>query len=168
MSGDKFEIRRARPNDASAIHEAHMRSIREICSQDHTADEIRGWGNRPFNRAERVQFIENSWVWVLTKNNLVQGYGHLVEKLENQIPVAYVVALYFTPEVTGLGWGRKLMNVMISSARSKQYNFLYLQSTITSHEFYKKLGFIDTGPQELHLINGSKVRCFPMRLDLSR
>ena len=40
-------IRLARPGEEAQIHEAHMRSIREICIKDHGEEEVRGWGNRP-------------------------------------------------------------------------------------------------------------------------
>jgi len=40
------KIRPARSGDEPAIHEAHMRSVREVCVKDHGEEEIRGWGNR--------------------------------------------------------------------------------------------------------------------------
>jgi hypothetical protein len=32
-------IRKARPGEEAQLHEAHMRSIKEVCSRDHTAEE---------------------------------------------------------------------------------------------------------------------------------
>jgi hypothetical protein len=42
---DERIIRKAKVGDESGIHEAHMRSIREICVKDHGEEEIKGWGN---------------------------------------------------------------------------------------------------------------------------
>jgi hypothetical protein len=48
------QIREAKPGDESLIHEAHMRSIREVCIKDHGEEEIHGWGgsSRPFQTQE--------------------------------------------------------------------------------------------------------------------
>ena len=37
-------IRQARFGDELGIHEAHMRSIREVCIHEHGPGEIKGWG----------------------------------------------------------------------------------------------------------------------------
>lgn len=71
------KVRRARPEDARGIHEAHMRSIREVCSQDHTEEEIRGWGFRPYREDQRINAIVNQHVWVVENSGKIEGYGHL-------------------------------------------------------------------------------------------
>ena len=39
-----LRIRRARLTDSLGIHEAHMRSIRELCGADYTPEQINAWG----------------------------------------------------------------------------------------------------------------------------
>ncbi len=41
-----FGVRNAELSDIEKIHTSHMLSINEICSKDHTSDEIRVWGGR--------------------------------------------------------------------------------------------------------------------------
>lgn len=57
-------IRRAKIEDARAIHEAHMESIREVCVRDHGHEEIKGWGFREFNdsslNADGVRFLSET------------------------------------------------------------------------------------------------------------
>lgn len=69
-------IRRARLEDARGIHEAHMRSIQQICSKDHSPEEIRAWGGRPFQEVMRRYAISNHHVWVIEENEAICGYGH--------------------------------------------------------------------------------------------
>jgi hypothetical protein len=56
------EIRRAKPGDAKAIHEAHMKSIQEVCSKDHSFEEISAWGNRPYLEEQRQNSINNDLI----------------------------------------------------------------------------------------------------------
>ena len=44
-----IQIRRAVEIDALAVHDAHMESIRTVCIQHHTVQEVATWGGRPFN-----------------------------------------------------------------------------------------------------------------------
>jgi hypothetical protein len=70
-------IRRARVDDAKGIHEAHMQSIQTLCSMDHSPEEIKAWGGRPFNEAQRIAAIQNQHVWVVETDSKIEGYGHL-------------------------------------------------------------------------------------------
>ena len=56
---DQYIIRRALPEDVFGIHEAHMKSIQELCSKDYTEAEIKAWGHRPYNEEHRLFAITN-------------------------------------------------------------------------------------------------------------
>lgn len=105
-------IRRARPGDEAAIHEAHMRSIREICVKDHGEEEIRGWGYRQLGD-RWVRAIQEDFVQVVELDGKIQGFGHLRVLEKEGAQVAHLHGLYLTPEVVGLGLGRKIAHEMI-------------------------------------------------------
>ncbi|MFM6929298.1 MAG: GNAT family N-acetyltransferase [Bdellovibrio sp.] len=161
-----FAIRRALPDDALGIHEAHMRSIREVCSKDHTAEEIQGWGNRPYREDQRVNAIQKQHVWVVENVGKIAGYGHLFLSNKDDLMRGYVVALYLAPEANGRGLGAELIRSMIAEAQSKKAIEISLESTLTAHGFYNKMGFRDSGEQITVEVGGSKVRCIPMTLKL--
>jgi len=160
-------IRRALESDARAIHEAHMRSIQEVCSKDHTPEEIRGWGHRPFNEERRLDAIKNHRVWVIENQNHVEGYGHLQIYERDNVILAYVHGLYLTSQVLNQGLGKKLFLVMLSEAKQASVVRIQLEATLTAHAFYQKMGFYDYAPMKTIEIGGSKVSCYPMRLDLA-
>src|ERR1044071_4404436 len=56
-------VRRAKEADALAIHESHMRSIREICGPDYTAEEITAWGGRAYDAEMRLRGIREDRIW---------------------------------------------------------------------------------------------------------
>jgi len=155
-------IRRARREDAWQIWDAHMRSIREVCSHDHTPDEISVWGNRPYNEEQRVRGIENDFIWVVELNGKVEGYTHFHRKKDNPNE-GFLWALYLSPAAIGKGFGRQMMEEVFKTAKEHSLHSIDLESTITAHEFYRHFGFVDTGPMHTKTSGGMSVRCTPMK-----
>ena len=160
-----FTIRKAQNRDAKNIHEAHMKSIREVCSADHSSEEIAAWGNRDFNEAQRVDSIANQFVYVVEMDNLIEGYMHF-NILPNQTEI-YVYALYLTKKCIGHGVGSEMMNLLNLVARQHHIKKITLHTTITAHSFYLKMGFSDTAAMTSVLVNNVPVRCTPMEKNLN-
>jgi GNAT superfamily N-acetyltransferase/ADP-ribose pyrophosphatase YjhB (NUDIX family) len=158
-------IRVAVPGEEAAIHDAHLRSIREICVKDHGLEEVRGWGYRPLENRWIAQ-IRTGYVWVVEYQNAIHGVGHIRMFEEAGKQQCYLHALYFTPEVKGKGAGKQLVKLMIETARILQANVLFLDSTITAKKFYERCGFVDAGNMKKVDIGGYPVTCFPMKMDL--
>ena len=170
MSESKaYQIRRARVEDAAAIHLAHMRSINEICAKDYSSEEIAGWGGREFDKFKRTLTIQEHWVWVVEIEGLgVSGFGHVRPPRDSGSKVAWLNALYFTPEAVGRGAGAALLAQMESFALSQGVDRMELQSTLNSRRFYERAGYIQVGPETRECINCSEVRCLPMGKMLSK
>jgi L-amino acid N-acyltransferase YncA len=159
-------IRRARSEDAKQIHDVQMQSIQMVCARDHSEEEIKAWGHRPYNEAHRLHAINNQYVWVVEYKNKVEGFAHLDIFEKEDIKQAHVYGLYLTPTVLGQGFGGDLAKLMIEESRKAGAKKLSLESTLTSHNFYLKLGFVDEGPMITVDINGTLIRCHPMTLKL--
>lgn len=159
-------IRKAQKKDAEGIHAAHMKSIREVCVKDHGTEEIKGWGFRKYDEKHRLETIGRDPMWVVESDGSIEGYAHLRLYEEEGEKRAHMWALYLTPKVIGKGLGFKLANLMLEQARLFGADKITLQSTLTGHEFYKKIGFKDVGPIQLEEINGYPVRSYPMEMDL--
>lgn len=159
-------IRRARPQDAEAMHDAHMRSIREVCSKDHTPEEISGWGNRPYNAEKRLRSINEHDSWVVEIDGKIEGYGSLEVRLHEGRLLGHFYGLYLAPAAIGKGFGKELAQKMMALSRQKGAEAITLKATLTAHGFYQSMGFEDVGPQLSVEIGGAPVRCQPMQLDL--
>jgi putative acetyltransferase len=157
-------VRRAIPEDAVQIHDAHMRSIRDVCAPDYTDIEIDAWGNRPFNLEARLQSIQNNYVWVAEDNNVIEGFGHM--SLNQDAKTAYIHAFYFTPKILGLGLGKLLLQEMIYTAKDLNLDTIHLHSTLTAQTFYESQGFSLDGDLTTVKINQTPVRCLPMSRSL--
>jgi len=158
-------IREARPGDEIGIHEAHMRSIREVCIREHGEEEVRGWGNRPLGDRWQKQVREGG-SWVVELGGRIVGVAYIrVDKAEPEVQ-AHIHALYLVPEAIGKGLGRKLLGLMLDFARNAGAKDVTLDSTVTAHDFYQRFGFVETGPLRWREIGGSQVRSYPMSLAL--
>lgn len=151
-------LRKAVPGEEAALHETHMRSIREVCVKDHGEEEVKGWGNRPLGN-RWIEAIQKDIVWVIEDDGKIVGVSFLKVAAEE---TAFLHALYLTPEIIGQGWGKRLMEKLIQEAKEKGARKIKLESTITALEFYKSFGFAITGPKEVTEIGGSLVTGFPM------
>lgn len=160
------KIRWAKEADARGIHEAHMRSIREVCSKDHSPEEVAAWGGRAFNEERVLDAIRNHLVWVVDSGQGIAGYGHLKIYDESGIKRGHVHGLYLTPEVLGQGFGGQIADQMLVQARAAGAVRVTLESTLTAHAFYLRLGLKDKGPMTTVPIAGMPIRCIPMELSL--
>jgi dipeptidase E len=161
-------VRRAAVQDAEGIHRAHMKSIQEICSKDHTPEEIQGWGNRPYREDQRVAAIQNDFVWVVEDQSSIEGYGHLKISEKEGLKHAHIYGLYLTPKVTGRSFGKAIFEMMMDEVAEAGVNQVTLESTLTAQEFYRKMGFVNDGPEVRVEINGSPVRCYPMKKEFAK
>ncbi len=159
-------VRRARVEDARQIHDAHMRSIREVCAKDYSTEEVSAWGGRNYNEQHRKNAIKNHLVWVVEDFGVVKGYGHLVPDVKTK--TANLWGFYLVPEVIGRGHGQEIFLLMLAEANVMGMTKIELESSITALSFYRRLGFRETGPQKKVLINGVGIRCFPMELQLKK
>ncbi len=157
-----YIIRKALPEDSTGIHEAHMKSIQELCAKDYTEAEIKAWGHRPYNEHQRLFAITNQIVYVIIINDTIEGYAQLKFSIENDVKKAHVMGLYLTSKASGKSLGTLLLQKLICEARDNNVQEITLESTLTSKNFYLKNGFIEKGIVETISINGQDIRCIPM------
>lgn len=155
-----FTIRKADSKDAFGIHSAHILSIQEVCSRDHSSEEVAAWGHRPFIKEQRLKAINEQIVYVVIIDEVIEGFVHA--NIDNG--AMYVFALYITNKALGLGIGRKMMDLLFLECQQQNVTEINLHSTITAHSFYLKLGFVDSAPMTTVIVNNAPVRCTPMKL----
>lgn len=78
-------VRRARLGDERGIHDAHMKSIRQLCSKDYSTKQIDAWAGRDFNYEGKKSLIENQFVWVVESQGVIEGYGLLFINKEKSL-----------------------------------------------------------------------------------
>ena len=162
----QFLIRRALPEDALGIHQAHMESIQKVCSQDHSPEEIKVWGHRSFKEDQRVTAITNQIVYVVVINDKIEGYAHLKFYFDNKDKKAHIMGLYLTPKAQGLGIGKVLLINLLTEAKNHHVVEVTLESTLNAKNFYLKNNFKDSGEVKTMVLDNQPIRCIPMSLTI--
>lgn len=62
--------------------------------------------------------------------------------------------------------GKAILDLMMEEMKAANVRCVSLESTITARNFYHKAGFVDAGPETAIEINGTPIRCYPMKLEL--
>lgn len=158
---NQIKLRRALVEDAEAIHMAHMSSIKEVCSRDHSPEEISAWGNREFNREKREQHILDQFVYVAEMNGQIKGFMHY--QIDQKKSLAYLSGLYLMSEICSKGIGERMLKILFKECIDLNLKEISLSSTLTAHHFYQRFGFVDAGPMTTVQINCVPVRCIPMK-----
>ncbi|MCX6115709.1 MAG: GNAT family N-acetyltransferase [Proteobacteria bacterium] len=143
-----------------------MKSIQEICSKDYSLQEIQVWGHRPYRADQRVGSIKNDLVWVVEDNGIIEGYGHLKIFEKERLKHGQIFGLYLTPKVVGKSLGKAIVDMMLEEIKTAKVERVTLHATITAQNFYRKIGFTDTGPETTVEISGTPIRCYPMKMEL--
>ncbi len=156
-------IRRAIHEDAEAIIETHVRSIRETCFKDYTPEQIEAWAGRSFKKYLWCQTMDRDFVWSVEIEGKVQGFGHLA--LMDEIS-GEIMGLYFTPELQGRGAGKKLLQIIKDEARIRGIKELNLYATITARKFYETQGFMQIPGDFSIEMRGVQIPCHPMKCQL--
>lgn len=162
--GSFYKIRRARHEDAEGIIDSHSRSIQEICKDDYTPEEIKAWSSRKQKPISWCQSIERDFIWVVEKNNKVEGFGHLA--LMSEVS-SEVLGLYLSKEVIGLGAGRDLFHLMKTEAEFHSIIQIELLATLTAKAFYQRMGCKEVPGIKSILIGGVPIPCIPMMYKFS-
>ncbi|MFZ3231866.1 MAG: GNAT family N-acetyltransferase [Pseudobdellovibrio sp.] len=96
----------------------------------------------------------------------IEGYGHLKIFEKDGLKRGHIFGLYLTPNVVGKSFGKAIVDLMMEEIRSAKVKQVSLEATITAQNFYRKAGFVDAGPETTVEINGTPIRCYPMKMEL--
>ncbi|KOX98401.1 GNAT family N-acetyltransferase [Pseudomonas nunensis] len=126
------EIRPANPQDAAAISQVIIQSLRQSNAQDYSA-EIIAQVETSFSTESILLLLSQRQVFVATLDHQVVATASLDHDIIRSVFVA--------PDHQGSGIGRQLMTTLQSVARDANIKILRVPSSITAEGFYLKLGF---------------------------
>lgn len=89
--------------------------------------------------------IENSYCFGGYVNGKLVAFGRVIS---DQTVFAYIMDVFVTKEVRGLGYGEKLMKAMLEFEAFAQVKQWHLK-TKDAHEFYARLGFVREDQPEI-------------------
>jgi putative acetyltransferase len=152
-------IRRATVDDAVAICDLHVRSIRVLCAGDYTPAQIEAWAGRKrpelYTRA-MTDGGETMFVAVDESNRII---GFVAFK-QNEI-----YGLYVASESVRRGVGAALLATAEAAMRAAGVSHVKFRSTITALTFYERQGYA-RGEPAVSRMSGVDVPCVWMSKNL--
>lgn len=163
----KVIIRQPVPDDATFVHEAHGRSIRELCGNDYTPEQIAGWlpdsvtpdyYRENFSNPDKARYYR-----VAVLGNNVVGFS--AYKIRDD-KTCWMSLLYVHPDYSRSGVATALFSEMESYARQKDCEKIVLNSSVTARCFYEAMG-MSVIKETLHTMNsGVEFEAFEMEKTL--
>lgn len=149
-------IRKATRDDVTMIYQAHVSSIRELCSGRYTPAQIHAW-TQDLAPERYIHGIENFEFYVAE-----DGEGLISGLLIFNEAIGEVYAIYIAPWAVHKGFGRCLMEFAQRMIKDRGHRKISLKSTLNAVPFYEHLGFECTGEAVHTLPGGETLPCMQM------
>ena len=126
-------IRQATRDDAAAIHELHLQSVRELCKGHYSNGQISGWLD---HRTPEGYFpaIDEGRLFVAIEGSVIVGFGEAIP--------GEVFAFYVLPDRAREGIGSTLLMHAMEIAQGSA-DKVVLDSTLNAVDFYRRKGFTE-------------------------
>ncbi len=144
-----LNIRVAKPVDAAGACLAVRQSIIELCVRDHGNDpaSLKRWlANKTPEQVERWVDGNPDGCFVAERDGEVVALGMINRD-------GFILLNYVAPSARFLGVSKSLMATMEDRALAWGHDACRLRSTMTAHQFYQGLGYVDDGVPEPSFAN---------------
>jgi putative acetyltransferase len=151
-----LEIRKAKPEDSEEIYRMHSASIKELCREHYTPEQIREWTE--LLKPERYVAAMELFEFLVAEDE-----GKILGLCILDLDKAELNALYVAPWAANKGLGKALMDVAEQVARSSRLPQLTLKSTLNAVAFYETVGYV-RGEAGTHVLSsGTELPCVQMK-----
>ena len=172
MASKNLVLRDAAESDADSIWQVHTASIKQLCSDHYSNEQISDWIGR--QRKERyIQLIarDDDFVVVEDRDGQVIAFGHLGRctdhgKYSPQVNFE-VFGFYVSPVVKRRGVGRRLMAELERRAMAQGCTRLGVCSTLNATPFYEACGFVVHKNSHCHCLGGVELECKVLEKSIS-
>lgn len=128
-------IRPATPDDAPAILDLHVASIRAFGPDAYDETQVAAWAEKDGGSDRYPIEADGHHLVVAERDGRAVGYGHLVPDSSE------VRAVYVHPDHAGRGVGATLHERLESAARDRGLGRLRLWSSLNAVGFYERMGY---------------------------
>ena len=151
-----MKIRKACSSDKDDILKLHITSIRKLCVNHYTRDQLNAWIGVLTPSVYDQALKEKVFLVAYDSPQDLLGIGIL------DVKIAEVSAIYIHPDATGKGVGSKLLNELEKIARKSNIFKLTVYSTLNAKGFYMVHGYSEQELTFHNLSNGSRLECIRM------
>ena len=133
-------IKRYDDDYAAQVSEIVIRNLYEVNAADYGMDEMKAMAKR-FRPEDIVELNKTRVIFVAMNQGEVLGTGSICNGFCEDKTEFWVLTVFVSPDHHRQAIGRQLMAVLEDEANKLGCKHLILPSSLTSHLFYKKLGY---------------------------
>ena len=161
-----FEVRRAGPGNADAIAAAHIDSIVSIGPRFYDADTVRAWSAHltPALYANAMARGEEMFIAIDRRGDANAVLGFSSHRVDDGV---HRTAIYIRGDAARRGIGSALFKAAEAAAIAAGATSLEIDASLAAVDFYKTLGFEETGRGTHALRSGHAMACVFMRKNLT-
>lgn len=151
-----MNIRKYRPDDSEEKVDLHLKTIREVNSEDYSQEQIEAWTS--FDEGQHVpeEKIER---WVAEEDGKLVGFS------DYRFDEGTITGVYVHPDYLRNGIGSKLLEKILEDARNRGLEELTAEASVTAKEFYQSHGF-EVVKRTVHETSGEELEAFLMEKNL--
>jgi GNAT superfamily N-acetyltransferase len=177
------ELRLAKVSDISALESLMQRSVSELGPRFYTEQQTRAAAQ--FLTVPDPDIIRDRTYFIALSEGAIVGCGGWSRRrklftgnldqedlssewLEPATDRAKIRAMFVEPGFARQGIGERIYLACEQSALEFGFTGLELMSTLPGVPFYRRMGFVEEGPENIHLPDGSLLPCVRMYKILRR
>ncbi|HAS44375.1 MAG TPA: GNAT family N-acetyltransferase [Microscillaceae bacterium] len=136
-----MKLRKATPQDLTAILELFKTTVTTINRQDYTPEQIAAWVQSTKNQERWQQRVEQQFFLLVEARDQLVGFGSITA-------TGYLDLLYVHPDFQRMGIAQTLLEALTSYAEGQQAIAITSDVSITARPFFEKNGFLVLQKQE--------------------
>ena len=165
-SGGGYRIRQATPDDAPAIAEAHIDSIRSIGPRFYPANVVADWGAGllPSLYAAAMQDGEAFFIATGSIDGAPAVLGFATHRVDG---TRHGTSVYVRGSAARRGIGTALLRLAEEHAIASGATTVHIEASLAGEKFYRKNGYEEVSRGETTLMSGRPIACIFMQKTLT-
>lgn len=136
-----MNIRRAIISDLTEMQKMYIETIRSVCKNDYTPEQIEAWIYGVKNKERWIEVIEKQFVLLAIIENQIAGFGTLKDG-------NYIDFFYIHKDFQRQGIADRLLTELEIEAKKHHSKTITSDISITAKPFFEKKGFIVKAEQK--------------------
>lgn len=132
---ENFTLRIGTVNDLASLQELFAATVKTICIQDYTVEQVEVWSSSIENRQRWSKMIKEQYVIVALKNNTIVGFCTLDKG-------TYIDLLFVHKDYQGQKIAYHLYKNIENESKRRKTKQLWADVSKTAKPFFEKMGFL--------------------------
>lgn len=132
---ENFTLRIGTVNDLASLQELFAATVKTICIQDYTVEQVEVWSSSIENRQRWSKMIKEQYVIVALKNNTIVGFCTLDKG-------TYIDLLFVHKDYQGQKIAYNLYKNIENESKRRKTKQLWADVSKTAKPFFEKMGFL--------------------------